>query len=59
MLLASLHIARGMGARPDARTKEQQAADKAAGVLRENEVGNARLGLWVGEKLAGECSGVF
>ncbi|ORY57118.1 hypothetical protein BCR35DRAFT_309707 [Leucosporidium creatinivorum] len=51
MLLASLHIARGMGARPELRSKEQQAEDKKLGRSGESEVGCARLGLWVGERL--------
>lgn len=58
MLLASLHIARNMGARPDFRTKEEQERDKQLGRTGANEVGNARLGLWVGERLGGEFFGL-
>jgi hypothetical protein len=54
MLVASLHIARGMGARPETRSKEEQEQDRQLGRTGENEVGNARLGLWVGERLEGE-----
>lgn len=50
MLSASFHLARGMGARQDVRTQEE----KKQGVVGDEVVGNASLGLWVGERLLGE-----
>lgn len=53
MLAASYHITRGMGSRPDPRTPEEKLSASQSSVLGDDVVGNAVLGLWVGEKLLG------
>ncbi|KAM0755166.1 hypothetical protein T439DRAFT_322218 [Meredithblackwellia eburnea MCA 4105] len=47
MLSASYGLTRGMGPRKDTRTD----GERESGVVGEENVGNARLGIWVGERL--------
>jgi hypothetical protein len=53
MLLASYHISRGMGSRQDLRSQDQKDADALLGKASDSTVGNARLGLWLGQRLLG------
>ncbi|KAK4700768.1 hypothetical protein P7C70_g5479, partial [Phenoliferia sp. Uapishka_3] len=48
MLAASYNIAKGMGSRGDGKPPE---VEQVKGIVGDESVGNARLGLWVGERL--------
>lgn len=58
MLMASLRIARGMGSKTseDKVKANSTATGIPAKVVGPEGVGNARLGLWLGERLLCKCS---